>query len=553
MLFVYQRNNGQLVVFIWSLLTLVIDSTHSDQISQSYIVYYSNGTQYSPVNPAAQLLSTTTRNSLKLCAVACNQNRLCRIFDYDVSALDQCRLFEGDIDTVGSIIAVPSQSRVGVVKISAAVFSQYGLSCQTSCYETRYLTCSTNSTCECVPHTYWNISTSICAPQLPVIGASCQQNRSMCREDFGYTCLPSNQCGYATIGSSTLAITLQPNTSVLYNTTGLSDGCTSVGTSSSTTASTQVTTEVVTSDITSDPTDQLPIGVTIAGYDNMTAGDDAMGLNAPRGIFVSSINQTFYVCDSNNFRVQRFHFGSRLGTTVAGGLGYPQRNIIMNRIWNVVVDSSEYVYVTDRNLNRLTKWPPNITVNVTQGTIASRGIGVWGVAFDQYNNMYTSLFDTHVIIRNNNTIVIGYYNQSGNSSTYLNYPRGIFFDKTSSSLFVCDSMNHRIQKFQLNSSVGVTVAGGNGAGSNPNQLNQPYFVWVSPKNGDMYIADTNNNRIQRWKMNDTQATTVAGTGTAGSLPTMLRSPVGVALNANETFLYVSDQSNNRVQRFELDG
>ncbi|CAF1465652.1 unnamed protein product, partial [Adineta steineri] len=296
---------------------------------------------------------------------------------------------------------------------------------------------------------------------------------------------------------------------------------------------------------------ELLIGNIVAGYDNMSANGDAFGLNVPRGIYVSPLNETLYVCDSNNFRVQRFYFGSRMGVTVAGGFGNPQRNIIMNRVWNVYVDNTQNVYVADRNLNRVTRWPPNITVGVTQGPIISTGVGIWGIAFDQHGNLYTALFDTHIVYRNNITVIAGQYNISGNSSTQLNSPRGIFFDNSSSSLFVCDSLNYRIQMFQMNSTVGVTVAGGNGPGSASNQLDQPHGIWVSPKTGFMYIADTYNNRIQRWKMNDTQAVTIAGTGVAGDLSTMLSSPAGVALNANETFLYVSDQYNNRIQRFDL--
>jgi len=47
-----------------------------------------------------------------------------------------------------------------------------------------------------------------------------------------------------------------------------------------------------------------------------------------------------------------------------------------------------------------------------------------------------------------------------------------------------------------NSTVGITVAGGNGAGNDANQLNCPYGVVVDEK-GNMFIADTNNHRIQK--------------------------------------------------------
>jgi sugar lactone lactonase YvrE len=50
---------------------------------------------------------------------------------------------------------------------------------------------------------------------------------------------------------------------------------------------------------------------------------------------------------------------------------------------------------------------------------------------------------------------------------------------------------------------GVTVAGGNGLGSAANQLYYPYGIAVSPS-GDVYVADTDNSRIQFWSVGATQ-------------------------------------------------
>jgi DNA-binding beta-propeller fold protein YncE len=114
-------------------------------------------------------------------------------------------------------------------------------------------------------------------------------------------------------------------------------------------------------------------------------------------------------------------------------------------------------------------------------------------------------------------------------------------------------LNHRIQRYELGVSAnGTTVAGGHGQGSGSNQLNGPYGVCVSKRTGDIYVADTNNNRIQRWSPGATTGVTIIGiTGVSGTNSTLLNGPTNVALSTNETFLYVSDCINNRVQRFEL--
>jgi DNA-binding beta-propeller fold protein YncE len=122
-------------------------------------------------------------------------------------------------------------------------------------------------------------------------------------------------------------------------------------------------------------------------------------------------------------------------------------------------------------------------------------------------------------------------------------------------LYVADYSNNRIQKFDLSTnSSGITVAGGNGAGSAANQLTYPLDVHVSQLNGAIYVADNGNNRVQRWNVNATQGITVAGDprGASGVSPTTLSGPFAITLDPiNETFLYVSDYNSNRVLRFTL--
>lgn len=42
------------------------------------------------------------------------------------------------------------------------------------------------------------------------------------------------------------------------------------------------------------------------------------------------------------------------------------------------------------------------------------------------------------------------------------------------------------------------VAGGNGAGSTPERLNNPWGIYVDV-NGSLFVADRNNHRIQLWE------------------------------------------------------
>jgi sugar lactone lactonase YvrE len=142
---------------------------------------------------------------------------------------------------------------------------------------------------------------------------------------------------------------------------------------------------------------------------------------------------------------------------------------------------------------------------------------------------------------------------AGSSSQQLNNPHGIYLDEYNSYLYIADTNNHRIQRYYLGATVNITtVAGGNGPGSSSNQLNTPYAVYVSKKTGTVFIADSYNDRIQCWSPGATSGVTIVGTtGLSGTSPTLLYNPYGVSLNPNETYLYISDSKNNRVQRFNL--
>lgn len=65
---------------------------------------------------------------------------------------------------------------------------------------------------------------------------------------------------------------------------------------------------------------------------------------------------------------------------------------------------------------------------------------------------------------------------------------------------------------------------------------------------NLYIADTHNERIQRFLVNEYTAVTLAGNGTTGTSPYQFNKPFDISLDPNEN-LYVSDGFNSRLQFF----
>ena len=139
-------------------------------------------------------------------------------------------------------------------------------------------------------------------------------------------------------------------------------------------------------------------------------------------------------------------------------------------------------------------------------------------------------------------------NGAGSAANQLQAPTSVFVDEAG-NVFVVDDGNHRIQKWAPGATSGVTVAGGNGPGAAANQLQYPFGLYVDGF-GNIFVADASNNRIQEWTPGATSGITVAGGNGLGSGSNQLNDPRSVWMDANGN-LYVSDNLNNRVQKFTL--
>lgn len=130
--------------------------------------------------------------------------------------------------------------------------------------------------------------------------------------------------------------------------------------------------------------------------------------------------------------------------------------------------------------------------------------------FDEF--FYFSL-DTEPVLRwNTNGITVGGVTGIlGTAANRLYYPMGLYVD-WENTLYIADQSNNRIQKYVRNASSGTTIAGdstgSNGAASN--LLSYPADVTVD-LNGNIYVSDTSNYRVQLWNYSASTGITTAGT------------------------------------------
>ncbi len=93
------------------------------------------------------------------------------------------------------------------------------------------------------------------------------------------------------------------------------------------------------------------------------------------------------------------------------------------------------------------------------------------------------------------------------------------------------------------------AAAGNGAaGSGPGEFDHPHALAVNAR-GQVYVADSSNNRIVRLSPN---GGVIGEWGGLGSAPGRFNDPTGIALDGAGN-VYVVDTSNNRIQEFDPDG
>ncbi|CAF1065581.1 unnamed protein product [Rotaria magnacalcarata] len=87
------------------------------------------------------------------------------------------------------------------------------------------------------------------------------------------------------------------------------------------------------------------------------------------------------------------------------------------------------------------------------------------------------------------------------------------------------------------------------SGVTANQLYCPYSLALD-SNNSLYIADYQNNRIQKWFDGASTGLTIKGlmNGTAGATSITLQLPVGIVLDFNDN-MYVTDRGNHRVMYY----
>ncbi len=144
------------------------------------------------------------------------------------------------------------------------------------------------------------------------------------------------------------------------------------------------------------------------------------------------------------------------------------------------------------------------------------------------------------------------------SATFKN-PIGVALD-TSDNVYIADTGNHRVRKITVATGKVTTIAGsgsstfsGDGGSATSAALYNPNSVALD-SSGNVYIADTSNNRIRKVTTTTGKISTIAGSSTSASYSgdngaatsATLNYPAFVALDSTGN-VYIADSNNNRIR------
>jgi len=330
---------------------------------------------------------------------------------------------------------------------------------------------------------------------------------------------------------------------------------------------------------------------TIAG--NHTAGYSgegkatAVSLNLPVAIVLDG-SSNLYISDSFNQRIRKVSTDGTIttvagnGTAGFGGDNGPGTLASVNVPADLAIDGQGNLYIVDSVNNRLRKLSAGGTMTTVAGNGVQRFSGDGGPAvaasLDTPNGVVTGGAGVVWITDTNNRRVRriasdGTINTvAGNGGPFggdggpasgatLNYAFGVASDGNG-NLYVADTYNNRIRKIAADGSIstvagtGVAGFGGDGGSALKAQLNTPSGVSLDSA-GNIYIADTYNDRIRRVSAGGIMST-VAGSGTTGysgdggaATAAALNAPRGVTAQGNNIF--IADSRNNRVRKIAQDG
>jgi len=255
----------------------------------------------------------------------------------------------------------------------------------------------------------------------------------------------------------------------------------------------------------------------------------------------------YVVADTDNHRIRKFApNGEPVNTWGSQGDGDGQFRFPSD----VAVDKSGNIYVVDKDNHRVQRFSSEgiyLWKWGTQGSGNAQFNFPRGIAVDDQGNVYVADSENYRVQKFSlNGNLMAKWGSRGNQPGQFQLPCGIAVDN-SRNVYVADTDNNRIQKFN---SDGKFLTAWGSAGYGDLQFNRPRGVDVDQQ-GNIYVADTLSHRIQAFTQ---EGVLFYKQGVRGNGNGQFNSPYGIAVDEvsdTSVAVYVADTNNDRIQDFQV--
>ncbi len=330
-------------------------------------------------------------------------------------------------------------------------------------------------------------------------------------------------------------------------------------------------------------------GTGVAGFSG-DGGQAALAqMDEPQGVAVDGQGNVYFT-DFTSQRVRKITSSGTI-TTFAGyfsatittgstpvGDGGPATSAPLYYPVGLALDKQGNLYIAEYEEQRVRKVSPNGTITTFAG---SGQVGIAGfsgdggpataarlrypsaVAVDGQGSVYIADEGNHRVrkVSPGGTIttiagsgVAGFSGDGGPAtSANLNYPQGVAVD-AQGNVYIADTSNYRVRKVSPGGTISTFAGGGSSLGdggpATAAQLNAPKGVAVDGQ-GNVYIADTNDNRVREVSPGGTISTFAGGGSSLGdggpATSAELGQPSAVAVDGQGN-VYIADTDNHRVRK-----
>jgi sugar lactone lactonase YvrE len=263
----------------------------------------------------------------------------------------------------------------------------------------------------------------------------------------------------------------------------------------------------------------------------------AAQLDNPRDVAVDSAGNIF-IADTSNFRIRRVDASTNLISTVCGtgsygfgGDGSAATSAAISGVASLFFDSAGDLWFADENNHRVRR------INMSSGIVSTlAGSGPSAPSSG------------------------GFAGDGGPAvAARLNRPNSMAIN-AAGHLYISDSYNSLVRRVDSGTQVITSVVGGSLSYGDGLHATEALLISaddvVADRYGNLFICDTDHHRVRRVDAVSGRISTVAGVGTAGysgdgGLATlaMLNLPIGLSIDADGN-LFIADTNNQRLRRVD---